>query len=143
MEIVSFDWQASLLGGALIGVAAVLLMALNGRIAGISGIVGGLSTAGAQDRWWRVLFVLGLIVGVGVAVGLGWAAAPGANKTPLGLVIAAGALVGVGTAIGSGCTSGHGVCGLSRGSARSLVSTLIFMGVAGVVVYVLRHVLNA
>lgn len=115
------------IGGALIGSAAVLLMALNGRIAGISGIASGMMIAPVEDRLWRVLFVLGLITAP-----LFWylGAVPIAFdlSAPLPLIIVAGALVGFGTRLGSGCTSGHGVCGVSRVSARSIVSTLTFMG---------------
>lgn len=123
----AFTPVAATIGGALIGSAAVLLMALNGRIAGISGIASGMMVAPVEDRLWRVLFVLGLI-----AAPLFWhlGAVPIAFdlSAPLPVIILAGVLVGFGTRLGSGCTSGHGVCGIARVSARSIVSTLIFMG---------------
>lgn len=140
----NIDWNAftplaSLAGGALIGLAAALLVLFNGRIAGISGVLGGLLRPVRGDLGWRVAFVLGLVASpVAYAVfaavpvpriDAGWAA-----------LLLAGLLVGVGTRYGAGCTSGHGVCGLSRLSLRSLVATLTFMGAGFVTVFVMRHV---
>jgi uncharacterized membrane protein YedE/YeeE len=142
MNLATFNWMSSLFGGVLIGGSAVLLMAFKGRIAGVSGIVGGLPASKPNDRAWRVLFVLGLIVGVGAAVGFGWAESPSAAAGSTPKVVLAAVLVGVGTALANGCTSGHGVCGLSRGSARSMVATLTFMATGALVVYVLRHVIS-
>ncbi len=133
------DWAhftpwSSLAGGLLIGLAAAMLLLLNGRIAGISGIVGGLFTPRAADVAWRIAFVLGLL------------AAPILMKTAprieagFGTLILAGLLVGLGTSYGSGCTSGHGVCGLSRLSPRSLVATVAFMLAGMATVFVVRHV---
>jgi uncharacterized protein len=130
-----------LIGGMLIGGAAVLLLLFNGRIAGISGIFGGLITGpSSAERGWRLAFIFGLIAGAGLYSLL-------ANGLPLKLqasdptLIVAGLLVGLGTRLGSGCTSGHGVCGLARRSPRSLAATLLFMGVAAFTVFVTRHLL--
>lgn len=133
-----FTPWASLAGGVLIGLAAALLVLFNGRIAGISGILGGLLRPRAGDVGWRAAFVLGL-----VAAPVLWRLF--AELPPLRLeagyvlLAAAGLLVGVGTRCGSGCTSGHGVCGLSRLSPRSLVATLTFMATGFATVYVMRH----
>jgi hypothetical protein len=134
-------WSA-LAGGALIGLAAVLLLCLNGRVAGVSGIAGGLWFSAPGDRAWRVLFLLGLIIGAGVWVAFaGHAPLPRASF-PKGLLVLAGLLVGYGTALSGGCTSGHGVCGVARGSVRSLVATGVFLGVAIVTTFVVRHLLH-
>lgn len=133
-------WSA-LIGGALIGLAAALLLLLNGRIAGVSGIVGGLLASGNDDRRWRLAFLAGLPLGAwlyGAASGTGLPAV----EASLPLLVAGGLLVGFGTRLGGGCTSGHGVCGISRFSRRSIVATLLFMGSAGVTVFVVRHVLG-
>jgi uncharacterized membrane protein YedE/YeeE len=117
----------ALLGGVLIGVAASALLALTGRIAGVSGIIGGLLPPRSGDSAWRAAFVLGLVSG-GAIVRL---FAPSALALPglphLSVVVLAGLLVGVGTRLGNGCTSGHGVCGISRGSRRSLIATVTFI----------------
>jgi uncharacterized protein len=137
-----FTPLASLAGGALVGLSAVLLMAFEGRIAGISGIAGRLlppyEDAGFRSR---LAFVIGLI-----AAPLAYEFATGAPVTQtvssnVALMVAAGLLVGFGSVYGNGCTSGHGVCGLSRLSARSLVATIVFMAFAVVTVFVTRHVL--
>jgi len=139
---VSIDWHAftpyaSLAGGVLIGLAAASFVLLNGRIAGISGILGGLLRPAAGDVAWRAAFVLGL-----VAAPLAYAlfAAVPAPRISAGWMslVAAGLLVGIGTRYGSGCTSGHGVCGLSRLSPRSLVATLAFMAAGFATVFILR-----
>ncbi|RZJ07141.1 MAG: YeeE/YedE family protein [Rubrivivax sp.] len=140
------DWQAftplaSLAGGALIGVAAGMLVLLNGRIAGISGVVGGLLRPVRGDRAWRVAFVLGLIAAP-AAYALFKAVPVPRIEAGWSALIVAGLLVGIGTRYGAGCTSGHGVCGLSRLSPRSLVATLTFMGAGFVTVFVLRHVVG-
>lgn len=126
-------------GGTLIGLAAVLLLALNGRIAGISGILGGLITSTAHgERFWRLAFILGLIAGAGlVAFARGGLPLELQARGPILLV--AGLLVGVGTRLGSGCTSGHGVCGLARRSPRSLAATMIFMAAGALTVFLTRH----
>jgi uncharacterized membrane protein YedE/YeeE len=142
----SIDWNhftplAALAGGVLIGIAAAMFVLLNGRIAGISGMLGGLIRPAKGDTSWRVAFVLGL-VGSPLVYVL-FAALPKPQiDAGYGALILAGLLVGVGTRYGSGCTSGHGVCGLSRLSPRSLVATAAFMGAGFVTVFVTRHLLG-
>jgi uncharacterized protein len=129
-----------LIGGALIGLAAVLLLALNGRIAGVSGILGGLITSTSRgERFWCLAFVFGLIAGAGLYV-LARGGLPLELQVGCLTLLFAGLLVGVGTRLGSGCTSGHGVCGLARRSPRSLVATMIFMVTAALTVFLTRHV---
>jgi uncharacterized membrane protein YedE/YeeE len=137
----SFTPWTALAGGALIGAAAAMLVLVNGRIAGISGIVGGLLRPGSGDTAWRIAFVGGLIV---AAVAYPIAAAPPELTIDAGYptLVTAGVLVGIGTRYGSGCTSGHGVCGISRRSPRSLVATAVFMAAGFVTVYVTRHILG-
>ena len=137
------QWAWSLAGGLMIGTAALLLYALSGRIAGISGIGFGLLT-GATDRAWRLWFLGGLVGGAWVAaLSTGLAATPPPVSTALGLNMAgAGLLVGIGTRVGNGCTSGHGVCGMSRLSMRSIVATMTFMATGFIAVFVLRHVIG-
>lgn len=122
-----FTPVSAMIGGILIGSAAVLLMALNGRIAGISGIASGMMVAPVDDRIWRVLFVIGLIGAPFLWLNLTGTEPAFTLNASTPMVIAGGLLVGFGTRLGSGCTSGHGVCGISRTSARSIVSTVIFM----------------
>ena len=121
-------WR-SLLGGALIGLSASLVLLLQGRVAGISGIIGGLLQPAQNEVGWRAAFVLGLLLAGLGALGLSPALLSAQGAPALPLVILAGLLVGFGTRLGNGCTSGHGVCGLSRGSPRSLASVLVFMAV--------------
>ena len=126
--MVDFTPISALIGGALIGLAAVLLLRLNGRVAGISGIANGVLSAQAGDRSWRALFLIGLVVG-----GLMYQTISGVplmtrEGFSLAQLATAGVLVGFGTRLGSGCTSGHGVCGIARLSRRSLFATLTFMG---------------
>jgi uncharacterized membrane protein YedE/YeeE len=141
----SIDWAhftpwSAIAGGLLIGLAAALFAILNGRIAGISSIVGGMFGAVAGERLWRLAFIAGL-----VAAPLAWAvfAAPPQAQIDAGYseLIIAGLLVGIGTRYAGGCTSGHGVCGLARLSPRSLVATLCFMASGFITVYVLRHLI--
>ena len=144
----TIDWThftpwASLAGGVLLGVASALFILLNGRVLGISGILGGLMKPQAGDVGWRAAVVAGLLVSPLV---YGWLAPPGFVTAPridagTGLVVLAGVLVGIGTRYGSGCTSGHGVCGLSRLSPRSLVATLAFMAAGFATVFVIRHLI--
>jgi uncharacterized protein len=127
----------ALIGGILIGLAATVLLVGSGRVAGISGILGGLLLPTRGDRQWRALFIVGLLIAGGVAA---WLAPEriGASPRSLPVLALAGLLVGVGTRLGNGCTSGHGVCGLSRFSPRSLAATLTFIAVGMIVVYALR-----
>ena len=135
----SFDPMSALLGGALIGLASVLLMMLTGRIAGISGILGGCLTVSAGDWLWRFAFIVGLVLAP-VASGLLAYPLP-TPRMPASwvMIVIAGLLVGFGARLGGGCTSGHGVCGIARLSARSIVATAIFMTSAIVVVAIMRH----
>jgi len=134
----TFTPIASLAGGALIGLAAALLIVFNGRIAGISGIAAGLLSPQAGGRSWRSLFLLGLILGALIMNRAGLGAQP-AIDAPWPLIALAGLLVGFGTRLGGGCTSGHGVCGLARLSLRSLVATGSFMGAGMATVFLMRH----
>lgn len=139
----NFTPISALIGGILIGVAAIILMLFNGRVAGISGILGGCFSTKWGDMSWRIAFLAGLILSP-LLYGLFMGQIPEVTfsiSTPL--VIIGGLLVGVGTQLGSGCTSGHGVCGISRLSVRSIAATLIFMVTAAVTVFVIRHVLGA
>nr|WP_312986743.1 YeeE/YedE family protein [Comamonas koreensis] len=140
LDLSAFTPLAALAGGALIGLAAVLLVLFNGRIAGISGIVAALLPPRPQPGAWRLAFVAGLLAApwlYQLFAPLPAASSPAAWP----LLVLAGLLVGIGTRLGSGCTSGHGVCGLSRLSLRSLVATLCFMVSGFATVFVLRHVL--
>src|SRR5262245_31230513 len=137
-----FTPLASLIGGLLIGLAAVLMMAANGRIAGVSGIVAALLRSPGDGSGWRVAFTAGLLGGAVIAAFAGLFD-PGTVRFPATglLAAAAGLLVGAGTSVGGGCTSGHGICGMARLSPRSLVATCVFMAVAFVVVFITRHIL--
>lgn len=142
----TIDWNAftpwwALAGGVLIGISAAMFVLLNGRIAGISGILGGLLKREPGDAGWRIAFLLGLVVAP-AAYAL-FATLPARTiEASDGALVLAGLLVGVGTRYGGGCTSGHGVCGLSRLSLRSLVATLVFMGAGFATVFVTRHLLS-
>jgi uncharacterized membrane protein YedE/YeeE len=139
IDWISFTPFSALTGGVLIGLASVALVFALGRIAGISGIVAGLLRPKAGDIGWRVAFVAGVLAAP-LAYSL-WAPMPALRiDASLPVLVVAGLLVGFGTRMGSGCTSGHGVCGLSRGSLRSLVATLAFMGAGFLTVFVVRHV---
>lgn len=142
-RLTAFTPISAFLGGCLIGLAAVALMALNGRIAGISGIVQGAVEGPRGERGWRWSFVGGLVLGA--LLMLVWREPGFAPRTgyPPALLIAAGLLVGIGTRLGSGCTSGHGVCGIARWSVRSIVATLAFMCTGYVTVYIARHIAGA
>ncbi|WP_281718279.1 YeeE/YedE family protein [Pandoraea apista] len=141
LDTLHFTPWTALAGGVLIGLAVVWLMLSAGRIAGISGIVGGLLRPRAGDVGWRVVFIAGMM-----AAPWGYRAVAVVPEAQIdagtAMLIAAGLLVGFGTRLGSGCTSGHGVCGLSRLSWRSLVATLCFMATGVATVFVVRHVLN-
>jgi uncharacterized protein len=143
----NIDWShftpwASLIGGLLLGVASAVFILINGRILGISGILGGLLPPKLGDIGWRVAFLLGMLAAPTVFMALAPAGLASEPRIDAGFwtVIAAGLLVGIGTRYASGCTSGHGVCGLSRLSPRSLVATLSFMGAGFFIVYIVRHV---
>jgi uncharacterized membrane protein YedE/YeeE len=137
-----FTPLSGLLGGMLIGLGAALFAVLNGRIAGISGVLGGLAAPSASDTPWRIAFLAGLLLGPWIA-SAAFAIRPDITVTgsPM-LLIAAGLLVGFGTRLGNGCTSGHGVCGLARGSRRSLAATVTFFLVAVAMVFVMRRALG-
>lgn len=143
IDWVNFTPWASLSGGILLGVASALFILLNGRVLGISGILGGLLPPKAGDAGWRIAFLAGMLAAplvYGLLAPDDFANAPRIDAS-FAAIVAAGLLVGLGTRYGSGCTSGHGVCGLSRLSPRSLVATLAFMGAGFAMVYVVRHVL--
>ena len=141
----TIDWNhftpwASLAGGGLLGLASALFILFNGRVLGISGILGGLLRPRAGDAGWRIAFIAGLLAAPAVWSLFAAPVVPRIDATPA-LLVVAGLLVGWGTRYGSGCTSGHGVCGLSRMSPRSLVATLAFMGTGFATVFVMRHLL--
>ena len=133
---------APLAGGALIGLAASVMLLVQGRVAGISGIVGGLAAPKAGDAGWRLAFVAGLLVAGAVGAVFWPAALSEASGRQMWLTVPAGLLVGFGTRLGNGCTSGHGVCGISRGSRRSLVSVVTFIGVGMFVATVLGRLMG-
>jgi len=140
--VTEFTPIAATIGGLAIGTASVLLLALNGRIAGISGIMNGVFTRDASDRSWRLMFVAGLILG-----GVVWALVdnqpqPVREDFPLTWLIGGGLLVGIGTRLGSGCTSGHGVCGIGRLSLRSVAATMTFLIVGVATASLLRPLLG-
>jgi uncharacterized membrane protein YedE/YeeE len=141
------DWNnftpwTALSGGALIGISAALFILLNGRIAGISGIIGGLFRPVMHDASWRIAFTLGLIIAP--IIWLLFAELPIIQiDAGYSLLIVAGMIVGFGARYGSGCTSGHGVCGISRLSPRSIIATLAFMGTGFLTVFIMRHILGA
>ncbi len=136
-----FTPVSGLLGGGLVGLAVALMLLLNGRIAGISGIVGGLLTLKFQDTAWRAAFVAGLVLGALAYILVAGDAGAVRVLVPLPVVVVGGLLVGFGTRLGSGCTSGHGLCGMARFSRRSMVATATFFGVAMLTVFLTRHVL--
>ena len=128
-------------GGLLIGLAVALMLLLNGRVAGISGIVGGLLTLRLRDNAWRIAFVAGLVLGALAYLSTAEGSAPVKVLASLPAVLVGGLLVGFGTRLGSGCTSGHGLCGMARLSRRSFAATATFFGVAMLTVFLTRHVL--
>lgn len=140
IDWIHFTPGMSLLGGVLIGISSALFILANGRIAGISGILGGLLSRKPGDMVWRIAFLLGLVAAPAAIVALTGPLTATIEANTEVLVIA-GLLVGIGTRYGAGCTSGHGVCGLSRLSPRSLVATLAFMGAGMAIVFVMRHLL--
>lgn len=148
MTIEGFTPVSALIGGALIGLAATMLYAATGRIAGVSGIAGGLLRSGAfrafggTDAAWRLLFLAGLVIGAGLTALIA-GVPPGLRiEASWPALVLGGLLVGYGTQLGRGCTSGHGVCGIARFSPRSIAATLVFMATAMVTVFVERHILG-
>jgi len=144
MTIENFTPVWSLIGGLMIGAASALFMLFNGKIAGISGITKGILShcPTPQERFWRLAFVLGLLLGGVATVLLAPQLTAQSFNLPPGQMILAGLLVGVGTAMGNGCTSGHGVCGLGRRSGRSLASVATFMGAGFITMFVITHVMG-
>jgi uncharacterized protein len=135
----NFTPLSGFIGGLLIGLSAVLLILLNGKIAGISGIVGGLLARKGSQVGWRAVFIAGLLLGAFIYILATGGALPVYIQASLPVMIIAGLLVGFGTRLGSGCTSGHGVVGIARFSKRSIVATLVFFVVAIITVFVTHH----
>ena len=142
VESTLFTPLEAIIGGGLIGLAALLLMWSKGRIAGISGIVAGALSERGEERTWRLSFLLGLFLGAILAAYFSGALVGVRNVASMPVLIVAGLLVGFGTRMGGGCTSGHGVCGISRFSLRSIVATAVFMASGGVTVFIVRHLLG-
>ncbi len=138
----NFTPISAAIGGALIGLAAVLLMLFNGRIAGVTGIADGLFNPRTDDRFWRVAFVVGLIAAPLAAALVGHAIPMPQMPANYVVIAVAGLLVGFGTRLGNGCTSGHGICGIARLSPRSITATMVFMIAAIIVVALMRHVIG-
>jgi uncharacterized membrane protein YedE/YeeE len=130
------------LGGLLLGAASSLLFAANGRILGISGIVGEIPMTTGADRSWRLVFLAGLFSGALAILALDRPALAFASEQTVPVALAAGALVGFGTRLGNGCTSGHGLCGIARLSRRSIVATMVFMATGALTVFIVRHLLH-
>jgi uncharacterized protein len=139
----NFTPLSAAIGGALIGLSAVLLMLLTGRIAGISGIFGGLLNPDSSDRGWRIAFIAGLILAPLLAGWIGYGMPRPQLPASWSVIVAAGLLVGFGARLGGGCTSGHGICGVARLSVRSITATAIFMLTAIATVAITRHVLGS
>ena len=141
IDLVSFTPWSAIAGGVLIGIAAAVFMLVNGRIAGVSGIIGGLLRPSLPDVGWRVAFIAGLILAPSLYAAFVYLPA---LKIDAGyaMLFVAGLLVGIGTRYAGGCTSGHGVCGLSRLSPRSLIATAAFIGAGIATVYVVRHLIG-
>lgn len=138
-----FTPLSALAGGLLIGLSAATLLLASGRIAGISGILDAALPPSRSQGGWRIAFLVGLLAAVPILWVAGYRLPSIAIDTALPVVVLAGLLVGFGTRLGSGCTSGHGVCGIARGSARSMIATLTFMASAAFTVFLVRHVLGA
>lgn len=141
IDYIAFTPASAIVGGVLIGVAAALFMLVNGRVAGASGIIGGLLRPSLPDVGWRIAFILGLMLAPSIYAGFVYLPA---LKIDAGyaMLFAAGLLVGIGTRYGAGCTGGHGVCGLSRLSPRALVATVSFITAGVATVYVVRHLIH-
>jgi hypothetical protein len=137
-----FTPVSALLGGAMIGLAASALVLVNGRIAGISGILGGSLEGSKDDLLWRISFLTGLVIGPWLVTAARGRFPEIVIQAPLLTLVVAGILVGFGTRLGSGCTSGHGVCGVARASPRSVVATIVFFLTGAITVFITRHVLG-
>jgi uncharacterized protein len=138
----NFTPLSAAIGGALIGLSAVLLMLLTGRIAGISGIFGGLLNWRGEDKGWRIAFIAGFILAPIIAGWIGHGMPPPKLPANWVIIVSAGLLVGFGTRLGGGCTSGHGICGIGRLSVRSIAATIVFMTTAVITVAITHHVLG-
>lgn len=138
----NFTPLSALMGGALIGVSIIILLLFNGRMAGISGIMNGVFNSPKEENYWRIIFLVGLILGAVFFQILNPDAFSLRENYPLWLIALGGFLVGVGTRLGSGCTSGHGICGIANLSKRSIFATLTFMGTGVVTVFIVKHVLG-
>ncbi len=134
----TIPWS-SLLGGMLMGSAGLLLLLFNGKIAGISGILGGLISPGRNDFLWRLLFIIGIISGGWLSMQILGITFPETYNASTLIILLAGLLVGIGAGVGNGCTSGHGICGIGRLSIRSIVATCVFMAIAGITVFIRLH----
>ncbi|WFB50024.1 YeeE/YedE family protein [Vibrio coralliilyticus] len=135
MAFESFPWL-SLIGGVLLGLSATMLLMINGKVAGISGILNGVLSPKRNDLFWRLLFLIGMVAGGALSVIVIGVEIPSTESIPTFVLVIAGLLVGFGTRLGNGCTSGHGICGVGRLSLRSIVATAIFMVVAALTVYI-------
>ncbi|NRF25204.1 YeeE/YedE family protein [Vibrio coralliilyticus] len=135
MAFESFPWL-SLIGGVLLGLSATMLLMINGKVAGISGILNGVLSPKRNDLFWRLLFLIGMVAGGALGVIVIGVEIPSTESIPTFTLIMTGLLVGFGTRLGNGCTSGHGICGVGRLSFRSIVATAIFMVVAALTVYI-------
>ncbi|PAU39561.1 hypothetical protein CKF94_00470 [Vibrio coralliilyticus] len=135
MTFESFPWL-SLIGGVFLGLSATMLLMINGKVAGISGVVNGILSPKRNDLFWRLLFLIGMVVGGALSVIVIGVEIPSTESIPTFVLVIAGLLVGFGTRLGNGCTSGHGICGVGRLSLRSIVATAIFMVVAALTVYI-------
>lgn len=138
----NFTPLSAAIGGVLIGLSAVLLMLLTGRIAGISGIFGGFLSWRGEDKGWRIAFIAGFILAPIIAGAIGYGMSPPTLPANWVIITAAGLLVGFGTRLGGGCTSGHGICGIARLSMRSVMATIVFMLTAIITVAITHHVLG-
>ncbi len=143
MSVPTSEFLAALAGGLMIGVATTFMLIFSGRIAGVSGIVGGLVPPRRGDFDWRLAFLLGLIGGGGLLLLVYPEAFPTTIAASTPTLVVAGLLVGFGARLGNGCTSGHGICGIGRMSRRSLVATLVFLSTGALTVYIHRHILGA
>jgi uncharacterized membrane protein YedE/YeeE len=137
-----FTPVSAAIGGALIGLASVLMMLLTGRIAGVSGIFSGLLNLRGEDKGWRIAFIAGLILAPVIAGWIGYGMATPTLPGNWTVIVVAGLLVGFGSRLGGGCTSGHGICGIGRLSPRSITATIVFMVTAISTVAITRHVLG-